>query len=63
MISTVLGEVPVKVWQDRVIVERVTYSSKEIGNLKNRDLSGTDIRAVHEIKKQFNGVVIPEKDT
>ena len=54
MISVVIGEVPVKVCQDMVMVDGVAYSNKEIKDLKNRGLSGTDMRAVHKIKKQFS---------
>ena len=61
MISDVIGEVPVEAWQDRVIVEGVTYLNKEINDLKILGLSGTDMRAIHETKKQFEGAIIPER--
>ena len=57
MDSIVIGEVPVEVCQDKVMVDGAAYSLEEIRDLKSRNLRAIDLRAIHETKKQFDGVV------
>ena len=60
MDSSILGAtVDVMLWPDRAEFDGVAYSNSELTDLKSRGLSAADLRAVHEVKKQFNGTVIP----
>jgi len=59
MESSILGSsVDVILEPDQATIEGVIYSNAELMDLKSRGLSAADLRAVHEVKNQFNGEVI-----
>ena len=61
MDSPILGRVPVTYdlnEPDSVLVDDVGYSHAEIKDLVGRGLQAEDLRAVHELKKTFDGQVM-----
>jgi hypothetical protein len=58
MVSSILGAaVDVMLWPDRATVAGVPYTKTELTELISRGLPADDLRAVHEVKKSFNGEV------
>ena len=58
MNSAILGAmVEVMLWPDRATVDDVEYSQDELVDLKSRGLSAADLRATHEVKRNFDATV------
>ena len=58
MDSAILGAaVDVILEPDQATVGGVEYSKKELADLLSRGLPAADLRAVHEVKNQFDGEV------
>lgn len=63
MKSSILGAtVDVSLEPDQATVAGVEYSNDELKDLLSRGLSAADLQTVHEVKKQFDGAVIPSKE-
>jgi len=63
MDSAVVGQVRVEVFEDGgAIVDGVTYSNKEIKDFLSRGLGGDDLKRIHEVKRKFKGILVPQVD-
>ena len=63
MECAILGAaVDVQLWADRAMVDGCEYSNQEMVDLKSRGLPAADLRKVHKVKKEFDGVVIPSEE-
>ena len=61
MLSPILGEVEIVFDQDnpdQATVDSVVYDQGELRGLLSRNLNRDEIRATHEVKKEFEGAVI-----